>query len=65
MAKFAVGWRYVGQFLRDAGLDPALAQLAGYPRWSDAFNVSVQQRPCHVAGYLAERLAAGIRRLGS
>jgi hypothetical protein len=39
-----------------------LRQLAGYPCWSDAFTASVEQGPQHVAGYLTERLAAGIRR---
>ena len=39
-----------------------LRQLAGYPCWSDAFTVSVEQDPQHGVGYLTERLAAGIRR---
>lgn len=39
-----------------------LRHLAGYPCWSDAFTASVERGPQHVAGYLTERLAAGIRR---
>lgn len=38
-------------------------ELAGFPVWSDAFTLGVEQGPDHVVGYLTERLAAGIRRI--